>query len=256
MRHVVRFAPAFAASAPSSADAAWRLVAEATPLVVFAKSRTTETAVVALDGVGRVVRKRWTWPRRRDRAKGALRTTWAARSPARSEFAALARLVALPVGAFAPAPLAFLEERRHGVLRACLLVATEISDATDLATWLARARSARARADVLALLARRVRAMHDAGLADFEMHPRNVLVAPSGDVLKVDCAKQRRRRGPASARDRARDLAALDVGLARLASPSERAAFFRVYGADAELAAATERARTKIDARESARLPR
>jgi hypothetical protein len=239
-------------SAPPRGADAWRVVAEAAPLVEFARSRTTQTAVVDMDGIGRVVRKRWTWPRRRDRLKGALRTTWAARSPARREFEALGRLHAL---SFAPTPLGFVERRERGVLRECVLLLEEIADATDLATRLAK-RGRGDAAQLLALLARRVRAMHDAGLVDFEMHPRNVLVAPDGDVLKVDCAKQHRGSRPASAADRARDLAALDVGLVRLATSDERTVFFDAYGADRRLRDLVDRARRRIDGRESARLPK
>ena len=98
--------------------------------------------------------------------------------------------------------------------------------------------------------------MHDLKLVDFEMHPRNVLVGATGrDVFKVDCAKQRRRAAAATQADRARDLAALDVGLVRLTTSAERAAFLRAYGADVSLEAAVLRERRRIDAREAGRLP-
>jgi RIO-like serine/threonine protein kinase len=247
--------PSVARALPADEAEAWRTLATLAATQVFARSRTTETSAVFLPGVGAVVRKRWTWPRRRDRLKGALRTTWAAHSPARREHEALLRLRALAGGPFAPEPLGWLEERSGGVLRSCVLLTRAVDGATDLASWLVATASKSARNRVLGDLARRVRAMHDAGLADFEMHPRNVLVTPGGETLKIDCAKQRRRARAASRTDRARDLAALDVGLVRLASPDERDAFFRAYAADAALVAATERARTRIDARESRRLP-
>jgi hypothetical protein len=247
--------PPLAGALPGDAAAAWRQVLTLDATLVFAKSRSTDTAAVVLPRAGALVRKRWTWPRRRDRLKGALRTTWAAQSPAQREHAALLRLRALPGEPFAPEPLGWMEERSGGVLRACVLLTREIAGATDLANWLASKATRTARAGVLTDLARRVRAMHDAGLADYEMHPRNVLVTPGGATLKVDCAKQRVRSGAATRTDRARDLAALDVGLVRLASADERAAFFRAYGADPALVAATEGARAIIDARESRRLP-
>jgi len=247
--------PLVARKLPGGGAETWRAIAALTATQVFARSRTTDTSAVELAGVGALVRKRWTWPRRRDRLKGALRTTWAARSPARREHDALTRLRALPGGAFAPEPLGWLEERAGGVLRSCVLLTRAVPGATDLASWLVATSPKKARARVLADLAHRVRAMHDAGLADFDMHPRNVLVTPDGATLKVDCAKQRRRKAAASSADRARDLASLDVGLVRLASPSERAAFFASYGADAALRAAVDRARAGIDARESRRLP-
>ncbi len=246
--------PALAASIPASPGPAWRLLLDLPAATVHSRSRTTETVSIELPGVGRVVRKLWTWPRRRDRLKGALRTTWVARSPARREFDALARLHALSGGPFAPEPLGFLDHREHGVLRECVLVTREIEGAQDLARWLVATPPGRARSAVLARLAARVREMHDAGLADLEMHPRNVLVVQAtGDVLKVDCAKQRRRAGRVA---RARDLAALDVGLVRLVRPKERDAFLLVYCADDALRASIERERRRIDARESRRLPR
>jgi hypothetical protein len=263
MAFVCRLADQLASALPTAPADAWRSVVAIETLQVFAESRTTQTAAVLVPGFGRVVRKRWTWPRRRDRMKGALRTTFAARSPARREFDALARLRALTDGAFAPEPLGFAEHREGGVLVACVLLVAEIEGAVDLARWLRASRPGRARTRVLRHLARRARAMHDAGLVDFEMHPRNVLVAPAtGGVFKVDCAKQRRRTGTASRRDRVRDLAALDVGLSRLATRDERTGFLAAYLGPAAtpddvraLAAAVDRERLRVDVRESARLP-
>src|SRR6187549_748650 len=106
-----------AGALPASADAAWRSVAGLEVEELFAKSRTTETAAVRLLGAGRIVRKRWTWPRRRDRIKGAL----------------------------APQPLAHFERRRGGVLTECMLLLREIEGATDLAKWLASSRPGRMR---------------------------------------------------------------------------------------------------------------
>lgn len=260
--YVARLEPRAAGAIEGSAADSWRTVEALVPAVVLTRSRTTETAVTVLADGARVVRKRWTWPRRRDRLKGALRTTFAARSPARREFEALARLASLPGGGFAPNPLGWLEHRERGVLQACTLLLDEVPQAVDLARWLAAERGAERREALLARLAERLRTMHDAGLADFEMHPRNVLVAADGRVLKVDCAKQRHRTGAASRTDRVRDLAALDVGLVRLAA-AERDGFLRAYlGAAATAAgldsldAAVTAERRRIDARESRRLPR
>jgi RIO-like serine/threonine protein kinase len=247
--------PALARAIPAEPGRAWLTLAALPAETVFAASRTTQTAAVVVPGAGRLVRKTWTWPRRRDRLRGAFRTTWAARSPARREFDALERLRGLAGGPFAPEPFGWVEERGRGVLRACVLVLSEVEDALDLANWLVAPRPRRERNQVLARLARRVREMHDAGLVDFEMHPRNVLVGPSGAVWKVDCAKQRRRAGQATSADRARDLAALDVGLVRLATAAEREAFLAAYGANPALVRAVARARERVDARESRRLP-
>jgi tRNA A-37 threonylcarbamoyl transferase component Bud32 len=232
-------------------------IASLAPVSVLARSRTTETAVVDLPGLGRAVRKRWWWPRAADRAKGAFRTTVAARSPARREMEALLRLRRLPSGPCAPAPLAIVEERRAGVLQACALLLEEVAGATDLATFLRDERDAARRAAVLFDLAARVREMHAAGLVDRDLHPRNVLVA-GVRTWKVDSPKQRAGREPARPADVLADLAALDVGLVRLASPAERAAF--VAGAlgaapDRATLARLDAARARIDERESRRLP-
>jgi hypothetical protein len=127
------------------------------------------------------------------------------------------------------------------------------------------------RAQVLADLARRVRGMHDAGLADCEMHPRNVVVQPSlHRTWKIDVAKQRGYRGPAPRHAAIDDLACLDVGISRFATAAERRAFLAEYAANRTPANGTDAAtdsdvarldaevatrRMAHDARESARLP-
>jgi hypothetical protein len=248
--------PGLAYAMPQDADAAWRSVASLPEERVYAASRTTRTSLVKLEGGGNVVRKRWTWPRRRDQLKGALRTTWVARSPARREHEALQRLRDLKGGAFAPESLGYLEHRERGVLRACMLLTGEVRNATDLARWLAASQPGAARTAVLTRLARRVRAMHDADLVDFEMHPRNVLVVKKSlEVLKVDCAKQRKRGRRLTREERAKDLAALDVGLVRYVTALDRRDFLRTYGAEPLLIAAIEAERDRIDPRESRRLP-
>ena len=231
-------------------------------LRAFTRSRTTDAAVVDAPGLGPIVRKRRWWPRSSDRLKGAFRTTVAAPSPARREHDALLRLRALPSGPFAPEPLGVIEERSRGVLQACTLLVEAVPDAVDLAEFLAAETSADRRHAVLSDLARRTREMHAAGLADREHHPRNVLVA-GRRTWKVDCWKQRARRGPCGTRDVLTDVAALDVGLVRLATPEERTAFLAAVLAtndggppSAALLARLDAERARIDERESLRLPR
>ena len=249
-----------AALGPRTADP-HTAVAGRAPLRPLARRRPPAPAGVQLPGADRAVRKRWTWPRASDRWKGALRITIAARSPARREADALRRLRALPSGPFAPEPLAVIESRTAGVLRSCTLLLVEIADAVDLAEWLVATPPGHARSDTLRDLAFRTREMHDAGLLDRDLHPRNVLVA-AGRTWKIDCAHQLRARTSLGPERRALDLAALDVGFVRLATTRERVRFLRDYlGRDAtrqrrrELCRLVDAARKRVDARESRRLP-
>ena len=84
----------------------------------------------------------------------------------------------------------------------------------------------------------------------------------SSRTFKVDCPKQRDRGAALTDRLAVVDLGALDVGMVRLATPRERARFLRDYvggrrarAARRALCAQVERARQRIDLRESARLP-
>jgi tRNA A-37 threonylcarbamoyl transferase component Bud32 len=232
------------------------------PVAVLASSRTTDTSVVELPALGRVIRKRWRWPTAGDRLRGTFRTTFGAASPAVREFHALERLAGLPSGAFGPRPLAAFEERTAGVLASCTLLLEEVADALDLARFLASERSPLLRRAVLTDLARRLGGMHAAGLVDRDFHPRNVLVvAAAGRTWKIDCPKQTRRSGALGPGAASVDLGALDVGLVRLSSARERARFFARYAAGRDraakrdLCARARRVRERIDVRESRRLP-
>jgi len=259
----VRLSEALQAHLPRSGEEAARALAGLEPAVLLAESRTTRTAIVVVPGFGRLVRKEWHWPTAADRVRGAFRTTLAAPSPAEREARALERLQSLPSGAFGPKPLGTVEERHGAVLIRCTLFAVEIAETLDLARWLGRETDARARRHTLEDLGRRLAEMHAAGLLDREFHPRNVLVvAESGRTYKVDCPKARVRRPPLAPSQAAVDLAALDVGLVRLATARERLRFLRSYLGGARprseeraLCARVERVRRQIDARESRRLP-
>ncbi len=258
-----RLAPGAAALAagardPSGVPCALIEAEQADPSRELARSRSTDTALVPVAGVGLVVRKRWRWTRLRERLKGVGRTTALAASPAEREFAALARTYA--TGAFHPEPLAFVVARRRGLVASCTLFLTPVPDAIDLATWLRDTHDAALRRRVLADLARRTRAMHDAHVLDGEHHLRNVLV-DGARTWKVDCPKARElvRLAPPRA---AHDLGCADVGLARFASRAERLRALRAYVGEtaprSTLRAWVERvrrARARVDARESRRLP-
>ena len=119
------------------------------------------------------------------------------------------------------------------------------------------------RRDVLADLAERVAAMHEAGVTDGDCHPRNVLVdAAPCRTWKVDCGRQRAGGRPAIGRRAEYDLACLDVGLTRFASRSERLRALCAYlsaramrGALREWATRTSAFTARIAPEESRRLP-
>ena len=256
MRHRGSLCDAVRAALPADASARDAVVRGLPVLRALAASRTTAADVVRLPDGRRAVRKLWVWPRWSDRARGTLRTTILAPCPASREFAALRRLRDLPSGPFAPEPWSWTETRRAGVLVACTLLLDEVPDACDLTAFLRTERDGARRRAVLADLAIRTREMHGAGLVDREHHPRNVLVAGTR-TWKVDCWKQRTRGVPLSARDVATDLAALDVGLARLATPDERGTFLAGAAGGAWSPSLAERVaaeRARIDPRESRRL--
>ena len=189
------------------------------------ESRTTATDVVRLSG-RLIVRKTWTYPTWRDRLRGAFRTTFLARSPARREFEAMQG--GGPTG-FHPPSLAVHETRVLGFLVRADLAVELVPEARDLAVFLCEEQDASVRRIVLHDLASRVAAMHASGVVDGEMHARNVLVAAGAGTeartplrtWKVDCPKQRT-HGSLPDAGRIADLASLDVALARFAARPER----------------------------------
>lgn len=233
-------------------------------LRTLARSRSTRTDLVEVDGLGPAVRKEWRWRTAGERFKGALRTTLAARSPAAREWSALERSAALEDGTESPSPrpLLMVEERASGVLSRCVLLLEYVEGAEDLASFLLRARDAALRRDVLHHLARRLARLHDAGIVDRDFHPRNVLVVESvRRTFKIDSPKQSRGGAPLSTRRAAVDLGALDVGLERLATRRERGRFLATYRRaralprDRELARHVDAARLAQAPREARRLP-
>jgi tRNA A-37 threonylcarbamoyl transferase component Bud32 len=201
----------------------------ADPLRELTRSRTTDTAVIDLAGLGPAVRKRWRWPGVREQLKGVGRTTALARTPAEREFAALGRSYAAHAP-FHPRPLAAWIERGRSLATAAMLLLELVDDAVDLAMFLRDEGDAGRRRAVLADLAAKLAAMHDAGVTDGDCHARNVLVQPAeARTWKVDCGRQRMGRAPATGRRTVYDLACLDVAFERFASDEERARFLERY---------------------------
>jgi len=250
MRVVWQVSKAAAHAAPGSLDRADRsadateawlhAAANADPISEYTRSRTTDTSIVEVPGLGRAARKRWRWPGTAERLKGIGRTTALALTPAEREFRALGRTYGDERLVFHPGPLAFLVERRGALAHTAMLLLTEIPDTLDLAEFLLAERAPQRRRQVLADLAHRVGAMHADGVTDGDCHPRNVLVdTATARTWKVDCGRQRARPRPAERRRAEYDLACLDVGLARFASRSERARALRTYLAACPSAAAS-----------------
>ncbi len=236
---------------------------EALPVETWATSRTTDTSVIEVGALGRIVRKRWRFHELRDRLRGIGRTTAWADSPAAREFASLQAGADVheqdASGLRYPRPLAVLELRQGGLLMDCLLLLEEVAGARDLATWLRATDRRRARRDVLAQLGRRAAGMHALGIVDGDFHLRNLLVDPELRLWKVDCRRLRTRA--LSRRRRVYDLASADVGLRVLASRTERARALRAYAdglTRAErhaLARLVERLRARLAPDEERRLP-
>lgn len=229
--------------------------------VVLAESRTTRTTRVTLDD-GRVfVRKQWRFPHARDRLRGVLRTTVLAPSPAVRELRALERLRELPDGPRAPRPHHAVEWRRLGVLERCELVLDLVPDSEPLDEFLRAVTDPHLRRAVLDDLATATAAMHQAGLVDGDHHPRNVLVQQDPPrVWFIDSRKQRVGTRP-SRTACAGDLGALDVGLYRLATRTERLRALRRYlvacgdpDAVRDWVLTVRRARLALEPREARRL--
>lgn len=176
------------------------------------------------------IRKRFWYPTARDRWRGALRTTWLARSRVEREAANLERIAAW--GLQPPLLLAFGERRRLGLLHDSFLF-TRALDARPLDERLRGERDDAARRRWLGALGELVGGLHARGFVDRDLHLRNVLATAEGTLAKIDSAfgaiVPRWRRGAA----RRRDLDDLLADLAAVTTESERAAFLRVYGAAA-----------------------
>ncbi len=73
------------------------------------------------------------------------------------------------------------------------LLVREVPEALDLEAWLYGVAGTEAHplADVLRSAGRAVRRLHDAGVAHADLHPKNLLVTPGGDVLVLDLDRAR-----------------------------------------------------------------
>jgi hypothetical protein len=162
--------------------------------------------------------KVYDYPTRLDRCRGALRTTWLARSRALREWDALCWLRAH--GFAAPAPLGVAEARRHGLLRRALLC-TAAWPGRDLQAWLPELRAAEQQ-EVLRAVSAFVHALHAEGFRDRNLDPRNILAryteVGSVEIAKIDSPRFRlvAADGLRAARLAREDLERLARGLAGL----------------------------------------
>ncbi len=151
--------------------------------------------------------------------RGCLRNTWLGRSRAKAEWIALRRM--RDAGVATPAPVALIESRRGRGLRACAIATAWIDDAVPLdRAWVDADAFGRRR--LLDACAATVARLHAAGLADGDLHPRNILVTwADGDPTTwcIDAPKGHRSRRRA---DHSHDLACIDVGLRALTTATTR----------------------------------
>ncbi len=91
------------------------------------------------------------------------------------------------------------------------LLVREVAQSLDLEAWLYGVPHAieASPADVLRAAGRAVRRLHDAGVSHADLHPKNLLVTPDGDVLVLDLDKARTFERPLDDAERLTNLVRL-----------------------------------------------
>lgn len=120
-------------------------------------------------------------------------------SAARREWNALRRVAA--AGIACPEPVVLAEERRNGLLTGSLLATRAVEGARDLTTEVDLRRAAgEPRDDLVAALARAVRALFQAGVDHPDLHLGNFLVRPgAAELVALDLHSARLGRSPLGA---------------------------------------------------------
>lgn len=149
-------------------------------------SRSTDTIEVFLPDGASVFIKRYHYPRWGNRVKGMFRGTFFGRSRVRSEFRVLQAMRRL--GIQAVKPVAYGERRALHFLRHCFLITEAVPGSMSLATFAQRqasdnhSRAAfRRRREVLTVLARQIRHMHERRFVHGDLFWRNVLIRMLGE---------------------------------------------------------------------------
>lgn len=144
-------------------------------------SRTSDAIRCDLPPASSIYIKRYHYPRWAHRLRGSFRGTFFRASRARSEFRALSLMRQL--GIQAVRPIAFGERRIAHFLKSCFLITEAVPDAMPL-SWFIKTFGDRpgsghvlaTRREILTMLARQVRHMHDAGFVHRDLFWRNVLL--------------------------------------------------------------------------------
>jgi tRNA A-37 threonylcarbamoyl transferase component Bud32 len=148
---------------------------------LYAWSRTTDTIQVFLDDGLSVFIKRYHYPRLKNRLKGMLRGTFFGASRVRSEFRALETMRSL--GIQAVRPVAYGERRKLHFVRCCFLITEAVPGSTSLATYAQQHAGENhsptaflRRREIVMVLARQVRRMHERRFVHGDLFWRNVLI--------------------------------------------------------------------------------
>ena len=171
------------------------------------------------------------------RLQGAFRGTFFGRSRARFEYETLAAI--RERGVAAVRPIAFIESRKRGFVRACVLITEAERDAQPLDQWL----RGRGLADGVDRAARRrwmehlaafVARMHEAGVVHGALLGRNILVAEAKSDSPRFVILDPNPRGslsasPASPAGRGSDLSDLAATALPFTTRTERSRFLRAY---------------------------
>jgi hypothetical protein len=218
----------------------WNLVSEET----VSSQRTSSVTIVRLpdclseDEDGRTRRgflKKYWYPTFASRLKGFFRNTFFGMSRAAREFGCLSRLNDL--GCSIVRPLAVGEHRTLRLLQRAFILTEEIPGTLSLEQFLRSAAfnalPLAGRRELAARLGCWVRALHDRGFRDRDLHPRNVLVHAGGGAAafsKIDSgAASGGRTPPGSGRIFERDLVDLHSGVRALTSRQDRLRFLLAY---------------------------
>jgi tRNA A-37 threonylcarbamoyl transferase component Bud32 len=183
--------------------------------------------------------KRYHYPRWGHRLRGMFRGTFFKSSRAKSEFRVLTMMRQL--GIQAVRPIAFGERRIAHFVRSCFLITESVPDAVPLSSFIkafgsrrGSSEATRARRDILTMLARQVRHMHNAGFVHRDLFWRNVLIRLLPDdrfeFYFLDASVGRRIRMPQRRQDSiVGDIAAMGALAPEFCSKVDQMRFLLTY---------------------------